>query len=205
MRKPPTTKMTTTRHELQLRQLERYLRESERILAAWDAYSDEHTDNDGWPLDTDAYGRRAAQRDAETWRAFERVRGSAKELLATAETELKRIPSTLSRTAWPWQLGVLENALTQIDDLQRQWLSTRETLPWNAVPGTDAYDDTIGDRNEEAWHPLSEWRDHGQALLDIHATLQHAPALHQALTKRRTTAPPAPAESPPTYRTRPRV
>ncbi|WP_108952653.1 hypothetical protein [Streptomyces fragilis] len=197
--------MTTTRHEQQLRQLERYLRDSERILAAWDAYSDEHTDNDGWPLDPDSYGRRAAQRDAETWRAFDRVRGSAKELLATAERELRRIPSTLSRSCWPWQLGVLEQSLEQINELQRQWLRTRETLPWDAVPGTDAYDDTIGERNEEAWHPLSEWRDHGQALLDIHTTLQHASVLHQALTRRRTTTATAPADSPSTRRPRPRV
>lgn len=202
MREPSDTKMTTARHEQQLHRLERYLRESERILAAWDAYSDEHTDNDGWPLDPDSYGRRAAQRDAETWSAFEGVRGCAKELLRTAESELRRMPGTLLRTAWPWQLGVLESALEQINDLQRQWLTARDNLPWNAVPGTDAYDDIIGERNEEAWHPLNEWTDHGQALLDIHATLLRAPAVHQALTRRRTTSP---AQSPPAPQTSPRT
>ncbi|MET8577344.1 hypothetical protein [Streptomyces sp. NPDC005012] len=191
----------TARHEQLLGQLDRFLHESEQILAAWDAYSDEHTDTDGWPLHPDAYGRRAAQRDAETWQAFDQVRGGAEELLAKAEAELRRIPPALARSCWPWELGVLRTALEQIDNLQQQWQTTRETLPRNAVPGTDAYDDTIGERDEEAWHPLNEWREHGRALLDIHATLQHAPALRQALTRRHTATPP---DSPPTQGPGPR-
>ncbi|WP_416530400.1 hypothetical protein [Streptomyces coelicoflavus] len=42
-----------------LRRLNRYLRTSDRILASWDAYTEFHTDLDGWPFDDDAYGRRA--------------------------------------------------------------------------------------------------------------------------------------------------
>ncbi|WP_405734811.1 hypothetical protein OG607_41130 [Streptomyces sp. NBC_01537] len=178
-------------HQLRLQQLAAFLRDSELILTAWDAYSDEHTGNDGWPHDTETYGRRAARRDADTWRSFNRVRQCAKDLIATAEVQLQQLPSASTQSRWAWQLATLDGALDRLTALQREWLDAREILPPSARPGTEAYDDVIGNRNAEAWHSLNEWSAHGQALLDIHAAAQHTPPPPPATAP----APAAPAQA----------
>ncbi|MDF3292397.1 hypothetical protein [Streptomyces silvisoli] len=163
-------------HQRRLQQLATYLRESELILANWDAYSDEHTDESGWPHDQEAYGLRAAVRDAETWTAFNRVRSCAKDLLATAEVQLQQLDATAIRPHWPGRLAALHHALDRLNALQHEWLETRATLPASAKPGTEAYDDVLDERNSEAWHYLGEWSAHGQALLDIHAAALKTPS-----------------------------
>ncbi|WP_254650150.1 hypothetical protein [Streptomyces sp. GbtcB7] len=56
-------------HQQRLDRLAAFLRAGEQVLAAWDAYSDQHADPDCWPYDDETYGRRAARRDADTWTA----------------------------------------------------------------------------------------------------------------------------------------
>ncbi|MFD7320575.1 hypothetical protein ACFV9D_05710 [Streptomyces sp. NPDC059875] len=158
-----------------MEQLGRFLRESQWILAAWDAYSDEHTDLDGWPYDEHAYGLRASQRDADTAEAFESVRASAHHLLATAEAQLTALPAGAVQNRWVWQLGTLHNALERLKSLYAEWLHTRDSLPANARPGTDAYDDVLVDYHAEAWSYLDDWASHGQAVLDINAAALKAP------------------------------
>ncbi|MET9294380.1 hypothetical protein [Streptomyces sp. NPDC003077] len=173
-------------HQFRLNQLAVFLRESEQILASWDAYSDEHTDRDGWPYDDQAYGRRAAARDAATWRSFNRVRQYATHLLASAEAQLQQLSAPAVQPRWAWQLGVLQDALRCLDDLQREWLVAREALPGSAAPGTEAYEAVLDERNSEAWHPLNQWGAHGQVLLDIHTAARTSPSR----------LPPAPAKAP---------
>ncbi|MEU7606746.1 hypothetical protein [Streptomyces sp. NPDC041003] len=165
-------------HELCLQQLALYLSEAERNLATWDAYSDEHTDLDGWPHDDTAYGLRQSQRDAETWRSFNRIRHGAKQLLATAEFQLQNLPARSIQPQWAWQIATLHTALDRLATLQTQWLDLRESLPPNARPGVEEYDEPLAERNADAWHYLSEWALHGQAVLDIHtAVKQRRPGL----------------------------
>ncbi|GHD79491.1 hypothetical protein ACFQL8_19460 [Streptomyces goshikiensis] len=160
-------------HELLLRQLALYLREAEEILAAWDAYSDEHTGPDGWPHDEQTYGLRQSQRDGDTWRSFNRIRTGAKALVATAEVHLQALPKRSIHPHWAWQISCLNTALGRISALQSEWLDRRSTAPASARPGTGEYDGPLAERNAEAWHHLNEWALHGQAVLDIHTAVQH--------------------------------
>ncbi|WP_253917082.1 hypothetical protein [Streptomyces sp. MNP-20] len=178
-------------HRERLHQLAVFLRESEQILADFDAWREEHSDLDGWPLDDAGHSRRAVKRDADTWRSFNRVRSFAKELLATAEVQMQQLNPAHIQSRWIWQLGVLDDALKQLDVLQQEWLEARDALPPSARPGSFAYDDTLAERNEEAWSYLDDWASHGTALLEIQAAVQDLPPRSPALTSTATHARPA--------------
>ncbi|KMS74095.1 hypothetical protein ACM01_15855 [Streptomyces viridochromogenes] len=178
----PTARTPAEVHRERLHQLAVFLRESEQILADWDAYSEDHSDLDGWPLDDVAYGLRAAQRDADTWRSFNRVRSFAKDLLATAEVQVQQLNAAHLQPRWPWQLATLDYALKQLDALQQDWLEARDALPPSARPGSPAYDDALAERNAEAWSSLDDWASHGKAVLEIQATAQDLPPRSPALT-----------------------
>ncbi|MFC9464370.1 hypothetical protein [Streptomyces coelicoflavus] len=159
-----------------LRRLNAYLRDSERILASWDAFTEFNTDLDGWPFDQDAYGRRAALRDAHTAAAFAGVRSGARQLLATARLQLQRLPPHLTRDTWRGQLTILEQALHRLDAMDSQWIQTRAQLPADAQPGTEQYVDALDEHHAECWSYLDDWACHGQAILDIHAATRRAGA-----------------------------
>ncbi|MCP9213060.1 hypothetical protein [Streptomyces cucumeris] len=150
------------------------MRDSKKILDAWDTYSDEHTDLDGWPHDDDAYGLRASQRDADTAEAFETLRYGARHLLATAETQLTRLPENTVQSRWVYQLGVLRNALDRLDELHEQWLLTRDALPATAKPGTPDFDGALAEHHAESWSYLDDWATHGKALREINTAARKA-------------------------------
>ncbi|MET7290924.1 hypothetical protein ABZS79_01975 [Streptomyces griseoloalbus] len=150
--------------------------DSKKILDAWDAYSDEHTDLDGWPYDDHAYGRRASQRDADTAEAFEPLRYGARHLLATAETQLAHLPETYVQSRWVYQVGVLRDALDRLDELHEQWLVTRDALPATAKPGTPDFDDALAAHHAESWSYLDDWATHGKALREINTAARKAPS-----------------------------
>ncbi|WP_435598686.1 hypothetical protein [Streptomyces anulatus] len=143
------------------------MRDSKKILDAWNAYSEEHTDLDGWPHDEDAYGMRASQRDADTAEAFEPLRCGARHLLATAETQLTRLPETTVQGRWVYQLGVLRDALDRLDELHEQWLTTRDALPANAEAGNADFDDALAEHHADSWNSLDDWATHGKAVREI--------------------------------------
>ncbi|GAA4781889.1 hypothetical protein [Streptomyces ziwulingensis] len=159
-----------------LPELSGYLKDSEDILSSWDAYSDENTDLDGWPLDDDAYGRRASARDASTADAFEAVRDSAHHLLATAQAQLGRLPGSTMQPRWVWQLGVLQDALERLDALEEEWQQTRGELPAGAGPGSSVYDDALAEHHAECWSYLDDWATQGHALIEIHTAARNTPS-----------------------------
>ncbi|AKH86881.1 hypothetical protein AA958_18860 [Streptomyces sp. CNQ-509] len=179
---------TDHRHRALLRRLDDYLRDSEKILAGWDIYSEEHTDLDGWPHDEHAYGIRAGQRDADAAAAFEALHTGARHLLATAEAQLARLPADTVQSRWRWQTDVLRSALDQLDELHDQWLGTRDGLPANASPGTAAFDDAQAEYHAEAWSHLDTWATHGYALREINTAARNA--------RLRRSAPPTTAPAP---------
>ncbi|MFE0135994.1 hypothetical protein ACFWY6_31145 [Streptomyces sp. NPDC059037] len=194
---PPPAQTPDAIHRERLHQLAAFLRESEQILADFDAWREEHSDLDGWPLDDNEHSRHAVKRDADTWRSFNRVRSFAKELLATAEVQVQQLNPAHIQSRWPWQLGVLDYALKQLGTLQHEWLEARDALPPTARPGSFAYDDALAERNEEAWSYLDDWSSHGKALLEIQAAAQDLPPRSPALTSATTHArPAAPAAAP---------
>ncbi|MFD6343439.1 hypothetical protein ACFWF9_01770 [Streptomyces roseolus] len=152
-----------------------FLAESEAILAAWDAYSDEHTDADGWPYDEVSYGWRMVQRDSETWRAFQEVRLSARELLATAAVQLQHVNAGDIEPRWAWQLAELARALEKLETLRRGHAEVREARRDLPPVSQGEFVDSLAERNEEAWDSLDTWATQGRALLDIHAVALKAP------------------------------
>ncbi|MFF7400567.1 hypothetical protein [Streptomyces murinus] len=163
-------------HREALAQLGLYLSEAKKILAEWDAYSDEHTDLDGWPYDDHAYGLRQSQRDADTAAAFQDLHDGARHLLATAEAQLPLIPPGIAQTRWVYQLGVLHGALKQLDTLNEQWLATRDDLPAAAKPGTTTFDTALAEHHAECWSYLDDWATHGHAITEINAAARSAPS-----------------------------
>lgn len=138
-------------HQRALVRLTRYITEAAEILARWDAYSDEHSDAEGWPHDPLAYGYRQRRRDADTWEAFAKIRFVAlTHLLPFAERQLTNIPTLRVRPRWSWQLKTLRTSLDELYCLQEHWLAERDALPDRAVPGTEEYDEPLADRNAEA-------------------------------------------------------
>jgi len=178
-------------HPQRLEQLAVFLRERDQILSDWDAYHEQHTDLDDWPYDPPSYIERAGHRDAAMWKAFNRVRPSARELLATAGMQLQRLPAKSIQPRWVWQLGVLHSALDHLAALQEEWLATRDSLPPSARPGTMLYDGERAVRNTEAMHYLDEWASAGEALLEIHRAALWAPPALTATAPVRAPAPPA--------------
>ncbi|GAA3389100.1 hypothetical protein [Streptomyces roseoviridis] len=145
------------------------------ILAAWDAYSDKHTDADGWPYDEVSYGWRMVQRDSEIWRAFQEIRSSARELLATAGVQLQHINAGDVEPRWTWQLGELTRALEQLEALQSGHAKVREARRTSPPVSQEKFVDSLAERNEEAWGYLDTWATQGRALLDIHTVALKAP------------------------------
>ncbi|MFJ6783586.1 hypothetical protein [Streptomyces yangpuensis] len=163
-------------HQHALRRLGVFLREAEDALVSWDAYSDRHTDPDGWPHDDTAYGLRQRRRDADTWRAFTTVRSTSAAMLDTAEAQLSRLPAGSTSLRRGWHLKVLRTALKEINALQSEWLSVRDTLPASARPGTEGYDEPLAERNAEAWAYLDAWAVHGQSVIDIDSATRAKPS-----------------------------
>ncbi|MDF6066127.1 MULTISPECIES: hypothetical protein [unclassified Streptomyces] len=157
-----------------LRHLDDYLSDSKKVLDAWDVYSDEHTDLDGWPHDDHAYGMRASQRDADTLTAFEPLRYGARHLLATAETQLAQLPENTVQSRWVYQLGVLHAALGRLDELHEEWLEIRDALPATAKPGTADFDDALAEHHAKSWSYLDDWATHGKALREINSAARKA-------------------------------
>lgn len=150
--------------------------DSKQIYDDWDVYSDEHTDLDGWPHDDHAYGVRASQRDSDTHTAFEPLRASARHLLATAEKQLAHLPATAVQSRWVYQLGVLHAALDRLEGLHEQWLTTRDSLPASAQPGTPVFDDALAEHHAESWSYLDDWAAHGRALLEVNSAALNTPS-----------------------------
>lgn len=169
----PTISFDRIAHREFLQLVDDYVRDSKKILDAWDAYSDEHTDLDGWPHDDHVYGLRQSQRDADTAEAFENIRAGARHLLATADMQLRNMPTDAVQNHWGYQLGVLHSALDRLDALHEEWLLTRDSLPAEARPGTPVFDDALAKHHAESWSYLYDWATHGHALRDINSAARH--------------------------------
>ncbi|WP_447035866.1 hypothetical protein [Streptomyces sp. DSM 118878] len=77
---------------------------------------------------------------------------------------------------WVYQLGVLRDALGQLDELHKEWLVARDALPATAQPGTPAFDDALAEYHAEAWSYLNTWATHGKALREINTAARKAPS-----------------------------
>ncbi|MEW1699030.1 hypothetical protein ACIQCR_31215 [Streptomyces sp. NPDC093249] len=149
--------------------LKTFLVESELILAAWDAYSGEHSDADGWPFDEAAYGWRMVQRDAETRRAFLPLQPCARQLLALAAVQIQRLGKHGVAPHWACHLRELGQALEHLEGLRREHTAVRETRRVSGPVPRETFVDSVAEFNEEAWSHLRTWADKGHVLFDIRA------------------------------------
>ncbi|SBT92184.1 hypothetical protein GA0115233_104121 [Streptomyces sp. DI166] len=160
-------------HRLYLSQLAIYLRHSRQILAAWDHYSDRHSDPETFqPHDEDAYGRRQQKRDADTLSAFGRVYYHADELVDVAERQLAQLSPSDRTRRYAWQVRELREATQRLYAVRNDWLTVRAALPASALPGTKAYEEPLAESYAEAWSYLDQWAIHGQALFAVNALAQ---------------------------------
>jgi hypothetical protein len=169
---PPS--FTPSSRRAPLRRLNRFLRESDRVLAAWRAYSEEHTDLEEWPLDPDAYNRRAAARDVALADRFGPLREGAHHLLTTARAQLALLPAEAVQNRWAWQLTVLQDALDRLDTLRGSRPATHDGLPRNAVPGTSAFGEAHAVHHAEGRKAVNEWAAHGHVIREINKAAQRA-------------------------------
>ncbi|MFJ2509914.1 hypothetical protein ACIQJX_26770 [Streptomyces griseoviridis] len=123
---------------------------------------------------------RASQRDAATAEAFEPLRYGARHLLATAETQLARLPKNAVQNRWAYQVSVLSYALERLDDLHERWLATQNGLPLTATPGTDDFDAALAEHHADSWSYLDDWATQGQALREVNAAAQRTTRGHSA-------------------------
>jgi hypothetical protein len=153
-------------------------------------------DDQGWPLDDLAYGRRQRRRDADTWQAFEFVRPHLEELLTAAERQFSALPRVERQPHWRGTLTRLDQARIGLENAQALWEAECDALPANAVPGTDGYDEPLTERNAEAWGYLCDWADGGHVLNQIakaaaaQARTLTGPAAEHARAPDPTTLPP---------------
>lgn len=189
-------------HELALDRLAVFTRAAAHILTEWDAYADAHVDQQGWPLDDLAYGRRQRRRDADTWRAFELVRPHMAELLGMAKGQFSTLPPAEQRAHWRGTLTRLDQAQIGLENAQALWEAERNSLPAAAVPGTDAYDEPLAERNADAWSYLCDWADGGHVLNEIaraataHARDRPGPSPEHSRAQDPTVPPPQPPGHP---------
>ncbi|MEN8655290.1 hypothetical protein ABCR94_33095 [Streptomyces sp. 21So2-11] len=80
------------------------------------------------------------------------------------------------QSRWVYQLGVLHTALEQLEALHEQWLTTRDSLPANAPPGTPAFDGALAEHLAESWNYLDDWGTHAGALSEINSAASKAPS-----------------------------
>ncbi|MCC2275583.1 hypothetical protein ACMATS_24610 [Streptoverticillium reticulum] len=55
-------------------------------------------------------------------------------------------------------------------------MQTRDSLPLDARPGTQVFDDALAEHHAECWSYLDDWATHGHVLRDINAAARHAPS-----------------------------
>lgn len=177
-RRKALTSIDPANHRLRLDRLTVYSRAAAHILQEWDDYTETSVDEQGWPLDDLAHGRRQRQRDADTWRAFEHLHPHLEELLTLAERQLAELPAAERQPVWRSALARLDEARIALENAQALWQSERHVLPATAVPGTEAYDELLAERNAEAWGYLCDWADGGHVLTRIAraAAQAHGPA-----------------------------
>ncbi|MFI0942767.1 hypothetical protein [Streptomyces sp. NPDC021020] len=172
-------------------------------LADWDAVSDSLCDEQGFPLDDDAYGIRQAQRDADAWAPFETFLHHGAAALDHAGTLLPTLPVPAATAGrWRYELRALKDALAEGTHIRDLWESrliaivARRDDPnrWRV------FNDALDDRNAEGWSAVDVFIEHAPVLQVIeNAARRHTAAdtaRVNAARARSTTAVPEPTPSP---------
>jgi hypothetical protein len=163
-----------------LRRLALFLRGIQRIDAAWHARLARRSEDSEPPSDR-PYARDPVvrRRDAELWRAFNRIRLHAPDLLRTARAQLLELPDDVD-PHWAGTVDVLGRALSQLGFLHQEWIGHRELMDPADRPGTDAFAEMIAERNAEGRLEIRVWAEHGHVLQAIHTSACPEPSSQRA-------------------------
>ncbi|MEU3553372.1 DUF317 domain-containing protein [Streptomyces fragilis] len=174
---------TPEEHQRRLRQLALFLRDSARIDAAWHARL-ARAGGDGEPPSDRPYARAplVRRRDAELWRAFNRIRFHALTLLDVARAQMRDLPDELVEPSWADKLDALDKSISYLNFLHQEWVDHRELLPAEITPGSEEFAAMIAERNAEGRLEIRVWAEKGHVLQDIHAAACPEPVAAGTLT-----------------------
>jgi hypothetical protein len=136
-------------------------------LDDWNAVSDSFCDEQGFPLDEDAYGIRQAQRDAEAWLPFETFLFHGPAAIEQAKTNLAALtPPPGHAKRWSQDLRALTGALAEGIRIRDEWESRLVTvLDHRDDPDRWlAFKEAIDARNADGWSAVIAFMDHGPVL-----------------------------------------
>ncbi|WP_405931501.1 hypothetical protein [Streptomyces sp. NBC_00827] len=139
----------------------------ERVLAEWDAISDNLCDADHWPLN-ERYDLRQQQRDAEMWAQFAPFLDHGPALVAHAEETLPFLdPEDRADGRWPYRLRVLREALEGGARVQADFEFVTGALLPDHPRAEAAFAKAVVERNAEGWHYSLTWMEDGGALIEM--------------------------------------
>lgn len=146
-----------------------------RALEDWDAVSDSYCDEQGFPVDEDAYGIRQARRDADAWRQFEVFLFHGRSAIDRAQAAAGRSdvqPAVADR--WRYQLRALDDALAEGRQIRDAWMP--QLVDRLAVADAAGFNDAVDTRNAEGWSAVASFIDHAPVLQAIQVTEQRSTA-----------------------------
>lgn len=162
-------------HEARIEQVATAVAAGERVLAEWDAISDNLCDADHWPLD-ERYDLRQQQRDAEMWALFAPFLDHGPALVAHAEEMLPSLdPEDRADGRRPYRLRVLREALEGGARVQADFEAVTGVLLPDHPHAEAAFANAVVERNAEGWHYSLTWMESGGALVE---TARAERALH---------------------------
>jgi hypothetical protein len=160
---------------------------AQQALDDWDAVSDSYCDDQGFPLDDDAYATRQAQRDQDAWDAFETFLFHGPAALEEAQATLDALgPLPPDADRWAYRLRALKEALAEGIGIRNAWephLLAR-VARHDDPDRQRAFNDGLDARNAEGWPAVTAFLDHAP-VLDI---IAEAPRLRASAEAARITA-----------------
>ncbi|MFD7130570.1 hypothetical protein [Streptomyces sp. NPDC059894] len=138
-----------------------------RASDAWDAVSDSFCDQDGWPLDEDAYADGQVQRDAEAWKHVEVFLDHGPEVLAAvraAANSSDHVEGPISDDLR--RLRGIDTILERAGQLRHEWDQVMNLMDASLPGSRKLYQERAEEhRNTEGWHYAHELSYQGPALV----------------------------------------
>ncbi|MFF0136440.1 hypothetical protein ACFYRN_08330 [Streptomyces sp. NPDC005227] len=132
----------------------------------WDAVSDSHCDEDGWPVDETRYGDGKVARDAAAWEHVETFLTHGPELLtgvrATAQPA-DYLDGAISADLL--RLRGIDSVLARASEIRREWDQVIALMEGSMPGSRELYEERAREiRNSEGWHYADELGYSGAAL-----------------------------------------
>ncbi|MFI1013117.1 hypothetical protein [Streptomyces sp. NPDC020965] len=165
-----TTIDPITQPDVHLARLDRFLRQAEAIMTAFEHDPAQQQDSDGWPKDGEAYGWAAHRRDRTLWEAFRPLREHAGAMLATAAAQLNQLPD-VSRGAWESRITALSQAAESLTSEHDRAIDRLRDHLVKGDAGVATVDYVLTEFYDEAWPALDTWAAGASAVIELNAAV----------------------------------